>query len=101
MNITEFQEKLLQPALQASLTEAELYFERKESFQCMLHKGEIDNYETSDDGSISLRGLYESKMGYAYTEKLGDDSIAFLTKDVEETSSELYFLLHGYVLHPC
>ena len=47
MNITEFQEKLLQQALQVGLTEAEVYFERKQSFQCKLHEGAIDSYETS------------------------------------------------------
>ena len=89
MNITEFQEKLLQQALQAGLTEAEVYFERKQSFQCKLHEGEIDSYETSEDGGLSLRGLYEGKMGYAYTEKLDDDSIAFLIDSVKKNASIL------------
>lgn len=89
MNITEFQEKLLQQALQAGLSEAEVYFERKQSFQCMLHEGEIDSYETSEDGGLSLRGLYEGKMGYAYTEKLDNDSIAFLIDSVKKNASIL------------
>ncbi|MGE7091785.1 TldD/PmbA family protein [Lysinibacillus sp. NPDC048646] len=78
MTIAEFQEKLLQQAVDADFKEVEVYFERKTSFECKLYEGQIDSYETSEDGGLSLRGLYNGKMGYAYTEKLDDDSIPFL-----------------------
>ncbi|WP_391120958.1 TldD/PmbA family protein [Psychrobacillus sp. L3] len=78
MNITEFQKELLIKAMDAGFKEAEVYYEHTETFQCMIFKGEIDSYETSEDGGLSLRGLYNGKMGYAYTEKLDEDSISFL-----------------------
>lgn len=78
MNITEFQKELLSKATDAGFKEAEVYYEHTETFQCMIFKGEIDSYETSEDGGLSLRGLYNGKMGYAYTEKLDEDSISFL-----------------------
>lgn len=69
MKITEFQEKLLQKAMDSGFKEAEVFYEKAETFQCMIFEGEIDSYETSVDGGLSLRGLYNGKMGYAYTEK--------------------------------
>ncbi|WP_324730391.1 TldD/PmbA family protein [Lysinibacillus fusiformis] len=78
MNIAKYQEKLLDQAQEAGFIEAEVYYEQNKSIKCMLYKGEIDSYETSEDGGLSLRGLYNGKMGYSYTEKLDDESIPFL-----------------------
>ncbi|WP_391208477.1 TldD/PmbA family protein [Psychrobacillus sp. L4] len=78
MNITEYQRDLLNKAMDADFKEVEVYYERSESFQCMIFEGEIDSYETSEDGGLGLRGLYKGKMGYAYTEKIDEDSISFL-----------------------
>ncbi|MFJ6264339.1 TldD/PmbA family protein [Lysinibacillus xylanilyticus] len=89
MNIVEYQEKLLDKAIKAGFKEAELYFERKNSFQCMLYEGQIDSYETSEDGGLSLRGLYNGKMGYAYTEKLDDDSMSFLIDSAKANADVL------------
>jgi len=89
MNIAEYQEKLLDQAIDAGFTEAEVYFERKNSFQCMLYEGQIDSYETSEDGGLSLRGLHNGKMGYAYTEKLDDDSMSILINSVKANADVL------------
>lgn len=62
MNIAKFQEKLLDKALEAGFIEAEVYDEQNKSIGCTLYKGEIDSYETSEDGGLSLRGLYNGKV---------------------------------------
>lgn len=89
MNIVEYQEKLLDKAIKAGFKEAEVYFERKNSFQCMLYEGQIDSYETSEDRGLSLRGLHNGKMGYAYTEKLDDDSMSFLIDSAKANADVL------------
>ncbi|MGE7688774.1 TldD/PmbA family protein [Lysinibacillus sp. NPDC097214] len=89
MNIAEYQEKLLDQAIEAGFTEAEVYYERKNTFKCMLYEGQIDSYETSEDGGLSLRGLHNGKMGYAYTEKLDDDSMSFLINSVKANADVL------------
>ncbi|MGE7946556.1 TldD/PmbA family protein [Lysinibacillus sp. NPDC093688] len=89
MNIAEYQEKLLDQAIEAGFTEAEVYYERKNTFKCMLYEGQIDSYETSEDGGLSLRGLHNGKMGYAYTEKLDDDSMSFLINRVKANADVL------------
>ncbi|MGG0656845.1 TldD/PmbA family protein [Rummeliibacillus pycnus] len=89
MKLKEFQEQLLQDALNAGFTEVELYYEQKESFQCMIFEGEIDSYETSEDGGLGLRGLYNGKMGYSYTEKIDEDSISFLIESAKANAAIL------------
>ena len=78
MNINEFQEKLLSEAMAVGFEEAEIYYEKSASFRCTIFEGDIDSYETSEEGGLGLRGLYNGKMGYAYTEKIEEASIPFL-----------------------
>ncbi|MBD7908063.1 TldD/PmbA family protein [Sporosarcina gallistercoris] len=78
MDIQTFQGELLTKAKDSGFEEAEVYFENSISFQVSIFEGEIDSYETSDEGGLGFRGLYHGKMGYAYTEKIDVDSISFL-----------------------
>lgn len=78
MKREEFKEQLLQAALDAGFQETEIYYHQAESFECTVFEREIDSYETSEDGGLGFRGLYNGKMGYSYTEKIDADSIPFL-----------------------
>lgn len=78
MNIETFQDKLLQDGQKYGFTDMEIYYEKSNRFACEIYKGELDHYETAEDGGLSFRGHYNGKMGYAYTEKLEEDSIEFL-----------------------
>lgn len=89
MKRKEFQQQLLQDALHAGFSEVELYYEQKESFQCKIFDGELDSYETSEDGGLGLRGLYDGKMGYSYTEKMDEDSISFLIESAKANAAIL------------
>ncbi|WP_026584074.1 TldD/PmbA family protein [Bacillus sp. J33] len=86
MNLQEFKEKLFQMGEQHGFTDMELYYERDEKFACELYKGEIDSYETSEVFGTSFRGIYEGKMGYAFTEKLDEESLSFLIENAKENS---------------
>ena len=107
MTIKEFQEKLLADAMDAGFKEAEVYYERSESFRCTIFEGEIDSYETSEEGGLGLRGLYNGKMGYAYTEKIEEASIPFLidsakaNADVldEDDGSDIFEGSENYATH--
>ena len=58
-------------------------------FECMIFKGEIDSYETSEEGGLGFRGLYNGKMGYAYTEKIEEASIPFLIDSAKANADVL------------
>ncbi|OCA83182.1 peptidase U62 [Bacillus sp. FJAT-27225] len=79
-------ELLFKEAEKNGFTDAEIYSEKKEVFGCQVYKGEIDQYEIAEDGGLSFRGIVDGKMGYAYTEKLDEDSIPFLIKNALENA---------------
>ena len=107
MDVIEFQDKLLTEAMEAGFKDVELYYEKSESFGCRIYKGELDHYETSDDGGLSFRGLFGGKMGYAYTEKLDEASISFLIEHAksnavvldEDDGSEIFAGSETYAGH--
>ncbi|MFJ5714771.1 TldD/PmbA family protein [Neobacillus sp. NPDC093127] len=86
MNIQEFQANLFSAALASGFTDVEMYYEKKEVFGCQIFKGEIDQYEIAEDGGVSFRGIFNGKMGYAYTEKIDDASIPFLLDNAKENT---------------
>ena len=59
-----FIEKLLKAALAAGIEAAEVYTSDRDSFRAMTHNGEVDNDSVSNRSGLSLRGLYNGKMGY-------------------------------------
>lgn len=62
----------------------ETYIERAKEIEIEVYKGEIDRLNISDTEGLSLRGVSNGKMGYAYTEKLDESSIEMLIKDAHE-----------------
>ncbi len=55
-------------------------------FRVAIFKGEIDSYTVTDDSGLSFRGLYNGKMGYAFTEKIDDSSADMLLGNAKENA---------------
>lgn len=81
-----FIEKLLKAALAAGIEAAEVYTSDRDSFRAMTHNGEVDNYSVSNRSGLSLRGLYNGKMGYASTEAYDDEAVGMLVNGVIESA---------------
>ena len=86
MEKTLFIEKLLKAALDAGIEAAEVYDAAHDSFRAMSHNGEVDNYSVASRAGLSLRGLYQGKMGYAATEADDEEAIAQLVDGVIESA---------------
>lgn len=86
MELTKFRDQLFQEGEKFGFTDLELYYEKGESFSCKIFKGEIDGFQSSTVGGVSVRGLYNGKMGYAYTEKLDEESVQFLLESARENA---------------
>ena len=89
MNIEQFQQRLLADGKNSGFSDMEVYYEKSERFACQIYKGELDHYETADDGGLSFRGTFNGNMGYAYTEKLDEDSITFLLESAKANAEIL------------
>lgn len=88
MKYKELIDKILDSS-EGKLEEAEVYITLSDNLSISTFQGEIDKYEISEGGGLSLRGVYNGNMGYAYTEKLDETSIDFLIKSVQDNSKYL------------
>lgn len=86
MNIEQLKQKLFTEGEKIGFTDLELYYESNESLTIGLYEGEVDKYEFSNVQGASIRGLYNGKTGYAFTEKLDEDSIAYLLENAAENA---------------
>ncbi|GAA0329317.1 TldD/PmbA family protein [Bacillus carboniphilus] len=86
MNVQDFKEKLFSEGKSIGFSDMELYYQKSDIFNCELFKGEVEKFTTSEEMGVSFRGLYNGKMGYAYTEKLDGESVYFLLENAKENS---------------
>ncbi len=61
--------KIFDYAITKGIESLELYIVESESIEISLFHGELDNYLISKVKSISARGIFNGKMGYASSEK--------------------------------
>ena len=86
MTIEQFIQALLDEAKKQGIEAAEIYLSSGDSFRAMCVKGEIANYTVHATRGLSLRGLYNGKMGYAATEAFDEEAVAQLVQAVKESA---------------
>ena len=83
----EYIRKLLAAAAEAGITAAEVYLASSDRFRAMCQQGVINNYTVNSTRGLSLRGIYNGRMGYAGTEAFDDESIAQLVSGVIQSAT--------------
>ena len=68
-------DKLFSRGKERGIEDMEIYMVENSSTKFKIYQGELENYNISKEEALSLRGIYEGRMGYSYTEKLTEDSI--------------------------
>ena len=96
MNYNKFFDKAKELGLEA----LELHISKSKKFSFSLFKNEIDSYSIADSFEISAKGIYQGKMGHAYSEKLDSSTPEFIcTKIIENakiiTSDDKRFIFKG------
>ena len=86
MTIDQFIQALLDEALKEGISAAEIYLSSGERFRAMCVHGQIANYTVNATRGLSLRGLYQGKMGYAATEAFDEDAVFQLVQAVKESA---------------
>src|SRR5690625_155891 len=86
MELKQFKEQLFVEGERKGFSNVELYYEKTEKLQCDVYDVEVDGYESSTVKGASIRGLFKGKTGYAYTEKLDEDSVHFLLDHAAENA---------------
>lgn len=86
MNTDLFIQKLLGTAKTRGLAEAEVFLVSGDSFRAMSQQGALSNYTVNSTRGLSLRGIYNGKMGYAATEAMDEEAITQLVSGVIESA---------------
>ncbi|WP_027964078.1 TldD/PmbA family protein [Halalkalibacillus halophilus] len=86
MDIKAFKDQLFKQGQTQGFDDIELYYESSEGLNCQLDLGEVDQFSTQEKIGVSLRGNYQGKIGYAYTEKIDETSIDFLIENAIENA---------------
>jgi PmbA protein len=79
-----FFQDILRKAGELGYEEAEVFYEAGISTEVQVLKGEISMYESSSTRGVSFRGRKHGQMGYAYSEELTEESMAFLLEQAEQ-----------------
>jgi PmbA protein len=86
MTLVEFKEAVFKKAELSGFSEYEIYYSSENSFGVQVFEGEIDKYTVSGNQGLSFRGLYNGKMGYAYTEIMDEAAVDFLVTSAKENA---------------
>lgn len=81
--------KYFELAKDAGIESLELYIVKNYSLGFSLFHSEIDSYSLSDSISLGARGIYNGKMGYAYSEKIDKTTPEFVIKSIVENAKNI------------
>lgn len=82
-------EEIIKLGLELGLSEIELYIQTNEKNSIELFDQKLSKYNVSDTFGISIRGKYNDKMAYAYTESLEEESIKTLLNQLIANASSI------------
>ncbi|MDR2419632.1 MAG: TldD/PmbA family protein [Treponema sp.] len=99
MEFELFRVKLFTAAVDKGFKDCEVFYASGAMFSLKVFEGELREYKSAGNAGLSFRGTYRNgKMGYAYTERLGEDIIPFLVDNaaqnaeiIEDTDTEEIF----------
>lgn len=81
--------EIIDLGLSLGLEEIELYISESKKNVIKVFDGELMNYNVSDTFGMSVRGLYNGKMCYAYTESLEDKDIKMILNQLIQNAGTI------------
>ena len=75
-------DKLFEVASSKGVEDLQVYFNEDGEFEIAVFKSELDKYTIASTQKLSVKGIFEGKMGTVTTEVLTDDIIEFLVDSV-------------------
>lgn len=95
---------IIKRGLELGLEAVEVYASNSESNTLKLNDGELESYNVKELFGVSIRGLYQGKMGYVYTETLEDEEVeqvlkALVTNVQMLDATEQEFMFNGNAVY--
>lgn len=88
MELNKFIDELFKRGKEEGFSDMEVYYIDSDSFEVNIYNQEVDKYNVNKNKGLSLRAIYEGRIGYAYTEKFDEEDIEFLIKNVKNNALE-------------
>jgi len=82
-------EKLFSRASEKGVSDIQVYMSDRTNLSIEIFEGDIDKYEISDTKSLTIRGVYNNKMGTFVTEVLEDDIIDEVIDTIIASAKEI------------
>lgn len=67
---------------EAGIADLQVYYSADTEFEIEVFKGSVEKYSISDSARLSVKGIYDGKMGTVSTENLSEDEFGFLIDSV-------------------
>lgn len=80
-------DKIFAEGKKQGIQDMEVFYSAGSSLSLKVFQKELDGYSLSESEGLGLRGMYNSKMGYSYTEKVDETSIDLLVKNIKENAT--------------
>lgn len=80
-------DKIFAEGKKQGINDMEVFYSAGSSLSLKVFQKELDGYSLSESEGLGLRGMYNGKMGYSYTEKVDETSIDLLVKNVKENAT--------------
>ncbi len=68
MDIKVLKDRLFESAKNEGFESCEIYYQSGSSLNVSVYKGNIEKYQSSENGGFCFRGLYKGNMGYYFSE---------------------------------
>ncbi|HHW73432.1 MAG TPA: TldD/PmbA family protein [Firmicutes bacterium] len=97
MDFRELKDRVFAAGQSAGLEELEVYATRTKNLHVAVFEGAVDDYRASLEQGVGLRARWAGRIGYAYVEKLDDDSVEYLVAgakaaaQINESADEVEF----------
>lgn len=82
-------EKLFKSAKEKGITDLEIFASDRSSLSIEIFDGEVDKYEIADTNALTVKGIFNNKMGTFRTEVLDDDVIDEILDTIIASAKEI------------
>lgn len=81
--------EIINKGLSLGISEIELYIVTSKGMNMSLTDGNLDTNSFTDNFGMSIRGLYNGKMGYVYLETIDEEAVNFALNSLIENASKV------------
>jgi PmbA protein len=82
-------EKLFTKAKEKNIVDIQVHFVADTKLDIEVLKGELENYTISDTKGLSVKGIYDGKMGTVSTEVINDDMIDYIVDSIIASANNI------------